>query len=151
MAYRTTEETDQVLIFLLLSQTLCRRQITSFEQLFSSASEVEPVGMGNNGLGSYYREEPGPTLGKFSRPSFRALGVYTQQALSIVLDQWLDLPLIPFPKGCVYWGYPDTDSFLVQTSPDQKEPQVDLVWRVSQEFWFLESDAMMWDSFVFLL
>lgn len=37
---RTTEETDQVLTFLLLSQTFIRRQITSFEQLFSSVSEM---------------------------------------------------------------------------------------------------------------
>lgn len=37
---RTTEETNQVLTFLLLSQTLIRRQITSFEQLFSSVSEM---------------------------------------------------------------------------------------------------------------
>lgn len=50
----------------------------------------------------------------------------TEQALGIALD----LPLIPFAEGSVYGGYPITDSFLVHTSPDQKESHVDLVWDV---------------------
>ena len=39
----------------------------------------------------------------------------------------VDLPLIPFQKAVFVAGYPVTDSFLVHTCPDLKEPQVDLL------------------------
>lgn len=41
------------------------------------------------------------------------------------------------------WLFCQCCLYIVHISPDQKEPHVELVWSLSQEFWFFEPNALI--------
>ena len=54
-------------------------------------------------------------------------------------------------RECRLWLFCQCCLHIVHTSPDQKDPHVELVWSLSQEFWYFAPSAIIGEHFVLSL